>query len=277
MPSTTPSDTENVDSSGWSASMYNKNAHFVYSAAFTAAILELLAVKPGEKILDVGCGSGEVSLEIERVVNQQEGGLVVGTDVSESMIAKSKENGLRYAFVCDAQALELPSDINAITNKFDAVFSNAVLHWCKRDPAGVITSVKKVLKPGGRFVGEMGGFMNCIGIRSALHQALLARGYDPVELDPWYFPSTEDYEQLLRSAGFDITYISLIPRITPLPTGLYGWIECFARNSLLRNCSDEEAKDIMTEVEEKLRIDCQDSNGKWAMVYIRLRFVGILK
>ena len=95
-------------------------------------------------------------------------------------------------------------------SKFDVVFTNAALHWCKRDPAGVLESAKRVLKPGGRIVGEMGGFLNCIGevpalrwervlmkrrqgVRSAIHRVLRERGYDPESLDPWYFPSMEDY------------------------------------------------------------------------------------
>ena len=173
------------DSSNWSASQYNKTASYVYSAAFTGLVLELLDAQPGERILDVGCGSGEVTLLIQKIV-EQKGGIVVGTDFSESMVGnfvfqitkaretpklikklhkleKAKLNGVRYTFLADAQNLELPKDSPEIQGKFDAAFSNAALHWCKRDPLGVLTSVRKVLKPGGRFTAEMGGFMNCIG------------------------------------------------------------------------------------------------------------------
>ena len=107
--------------------------------------------------------------------------------------------------------MEIPKDIPEIQGKFDAAFSNAALHWCKRDPLGVLTSVRKVLKPGGRFIAEMGGFMNCIGkkvlrsekkaclvnpitgIRSALHDILKSKGHNPEDHDPWYFPSVENY------------------------------------------------------------------------------------
>src|ERR1700735_4632596 len=114
----------------------------------------------------------------------------------ESQIEKAKENGLENTFVSDAQAVSLPPNLAAV--KFDAVFSNATLHWCKRDPKGVLESAKKVLKKDGRFVAEMGGFMNCIGlscinpcisfrlvyfsdtgVRSAIHHVLSKRGYDP--------------------------------------------------------------------------------------------------
>ena len=218
------------DSSNWSASQYNRTASFVYSAAFTAPVLELLDAQPGERILDVGCGSGEVTLLLQKIV-EQKGGVVVGTDFSESMVnlipnyqkrevtpklnikfqlEKAKSNGVRYTFLADAQNLEIPKDIPEIQGQFDAAFSNAVLHWCKSDPLGVLTSVKKVLKPGGRFAAEMGGFLNCIGedlprsekiasgelitgIRSTLHDVLKSKGHNPEDCDPWYFPSVESY------------------------------------------------------------------------------------
>jgi len=191
-------------------------------------------------------------------------------------IAQAKFNGVQHAFVSDIQSLKLPNDIPHLHQKFDAVFSNAALHWCKQDPAGVLESAKKVLKPGGRIVAEMGGFMNCIGVRSALYRALKSRGHDPVSCDPWYFPSMEDYVKLLVAAGFTPTHLSLTPRVTPLPTGLSGWLRVFARTSLLGGLSNEEAKEIMDEVEEECQVDCKDKSGKWAMLYMRLRFSATL-
>ncbi|KAF8895299.1 cyclopropane-fatty-acyl-phospholipid synthase, partial [Infundibulicybe gibba] len=262
------------DASGWSATRYNKSVPFVYSPAFTAPVLELLSAKPGDRIIDFGCGSGEVSLKIEKIVREG-GGIVVGVDSSESMITKAKANGLQHAFISDIQALELPENLPEMRNKFDVVFSNASLHWCKTNPRGVLESAKSVLKPGGRFVGEMGGFMNCIGVRLALHHALKKRGLDPVALDPWYFPSMEDY--LLVKASFEPVHLSLTPRITPLPAGLFEWLNVFVRHSFLRGMSEEEATKVMREVEDMCRTDCQDKSGKWAMVYMRLRFSAILK
>jgi len=264
------------DSSNWSASQYNKTASFVYSAAFTAPVLELLDAQPGERILDVGCGSGELTLQLQNIV-EQKGGVVVGTDFSESMLEKAKSNGVRYTFLGDAQNLEIPKDTPEIQGEFDAAFSNAALHWCKRDPLGVLTSVRKVLKPGGRFIAEMGGFMNCIGIRSALHDILKSKGHNPEDHDPWYFPSVENYTNLLTTAGFEITHISLSPRITPLSGELKDWLELFVRPFFLQKFTDEKASEIMREVENRCRRDCQDDNGNWAVMMTRLRFSAVLK
>ncbi|KAJ6620738.1 S-adenosyl-L-methionine-dependent methyltransferase [Mycena sp. CBHHK59/15] len=268
------------DSVGWSASLYNKSASFVYSPAFTAPVLDLLSAQPGEKIIDLGCGSGEVTVVIEKIVKQAPGGLVVAVDYSESMISKAKEAGLQHAFVSDVQALDIPMgefNNNDPDFKFDAVFSNAALHWCKRDPAGVLESVKKILKPGGRFVVEMGGAMNCIGIRSALHLILRSRGYDPVPMDPWFFPSVEEYTKLLEAASFEPVHVSLTPRVTDLPAGVGGWLNLFVRKSFLRDIPDNEATEIIKEVEDACRIDCQDTSGNWSMMYSRLRCTAMLK
>ncbi|KAJ7163011.1 S-adenosyl-L-methionine-dependent methyltransferase [Mycena filopes] len=273
-----PTDPYTPDAQGWSAPLYTHTAPFVFSPASTAPVLALLRPQPGERILDLGCGSGEVSLVVDHIVRGAgaggEGGYVVGVDYSESMIATAKTAGLQHAFVADIQApLVLPGFTDV---KFDTVFSNAALHWCKRDPAGVLASAKSMLKAGGRLVVEMGGAMNCIGIRSALHQALRARGYDPIALDPWFFPSVEEYTALLTTASFHPLSITLTPRPTPLPSGLLAWLTLFARPSILRPCPDAEAAEIMAEVVEACRVDCQDALGRWGMVYMRLRFEAVL-
>ncbi|KAJ6466388.1 S-adenosyl-L-methionine-dependent methyltransferase [Mycena sanguinolenta] len=268
------------DAQGWSASLYNKSAAFVYSPEFTAPVLDLLSAQPGEKIIDLGCGSGEVTLVIEKIVKQAPGGLVVAVDYSESMIAKSKETGLAHAYVSDIQNLDIPMaefNNNDPAFKFDAAFSTATFHWCKRDPAGVLESVKKILKPGGRLVVEMGGAMNCIGLRSALHRALKSRGYDAISLDPWFFPSVEEYTKLLTAASFEPVQVLHTARITPLADGIRGWLEVFARKSILKDCPDSEATEIIDEVEEVLSVDCKDIWGNWSMVYTRLRFSAVLK
>jgi len=141
---------------------------------------------------------------------------------------------------------------------------------------GVLEGAKSVLRPGGRFVGEMGGFLNCVGIRGVLHRVLMQRGHNPVALDPWYFPSVDDYQQLLVSAGFTVTHISLSVRHTHLEQGLRGWLEVFVRNSFLKAFSAEEANAIMNEVSDACAVDCKDGAGNWAMIYMRLRFSAIM-
>ncbi|KAE9402304.1 S-adenosyl-L-methionine-dependent methyltransferase [Gymnopus androsaceus JB14] len=264
------------DSSGWSADLYNKNTNFVYSPAFTSPVLGLLAAKPGERIIDFGCGSGELSVVIEKIVKEKESGYLAAVDFSESMIDKAKAQGLPEAFVCDIQDLTFPASYTGPREEFDAVFTNAALHWCKRDPSGVIKSAKRILKKEGRFVGEMGGFLNCIGTRSALKSVLKSRGYDGIERDPWFFPSPEEYTKLLETEGFKVDHISLTPRFTPLEAGLFNWLSTFVRGSWLKDLPEQETIEIMKEVEEICRVDNQDGNGKWAMIYVRLRFVAVL-
>ncbi|TFK48624.1 S-adenosyl-L-methionine-dependent methyltransferase [Heliocybe sulcata] len=263
----------------WSASAYNQTASFVYSSAFTSPVLSLLDAKPGEKIIDFGCGSGEVTLEIEEVV-RQDGGMVLGVDSSESMIDQAKKNGLHHAYVADIQAMPALSSLSEElpqSTKFDAVFTNATLHWCKRSPLGVIESAKAVLREGGRFVGEFGGFGNCVGVRSAMHAVLRRRGYDPQQLDPWFFPSVEDYQLLLESSGFKVTHISLTPRLTPLTSTVADWVRLFCRQSFLRDIPDEMAEEIIQEVQDMCTVDCRDARGNWMIVYVRLRFVAFLQ
>ncbi|KAG6812722.1 hypothetical protein H0H93_013714 [Arthromyces matolae] len=270
MSSSTSDTTHTVDNTGWSASHYNQTASFVYSSAFTAPVLELLDAKPGERIIDFGCGSGEITLELQKHVTSAPGGAVIGTDASESMVEKAKQNGVEHAFVGDIQALELPNDIPTIDQKFDAVFSNATLHWCK-NPAGVLESAKRVLKPGGRFAIEMGGLTNIIGLRCVMRDVLRRRGYDAEERDPWFFPSVDEYKELLINAGFRIEHISLNARINPLKESVTDWLYLFTRHTMLKGISDGEAKEIIDEATEILRPDCQDKSGAWTLMYARLR------
>jgi len=159
--------------------------------------------------------------------------------------------------------------------QFDKVFSNAALHWCKQDPVGVIRSVKKVLKPGGVFAAEFGGWGNCVGVRSALHSALRRKGYDPVARDPWYFPSTESYSELLGSEGFEVVNISLVPRQTQLVGHMLEWLRLFTKNTtFFHGIGLDETEVILREVADACEVDAKDMDSdRWMIMYVRLRVV----
>ncbi|KAG8851793.1 hypothetical protein FRB96_009068 [Tulasnella sp. 330] len=270
------SNTVNQEKDTWSSTLYNTNASFVYSKQYTSAVLGLLDPKPGEKIIDFGCGTGEVTKELEQIVGKD--GLVID---------KARQNGLERTFVGDVQDLVYPVELASLRGSFDAVFTNAVLHWCKRDPAGVVSSARQALKADGkgRYVemalmeelevdNEHSQFLQ--GLRSALHIVLESKGMDAKSLDPWFFPSVQEYKTLLEKGGFQVTHISLNPRITPLPGRLIDWLRTFCRESFLADLNEAEAEELMLLVEDKCAVDMRDSDGGWSVMYARLRFVAIL-
>lgn len=194
----------------WNSEGYAKNARFVTDLG--APVLDLLAPKPGEIILDLGCGDGVLTKKIADL-----GCKVVGLDSSPDFIAAARKLGL--------EVVERNAAAMDFERRFDAVFSNAVLHWIK-DADAVIVRVARALRPGGRFVAEMGGY-GCVGtISSALVAELDRRGIDGAAAVPWYFPTVEDYGTRLANAGFDVLYIALTPRPTPVPD-IMGWLTTF--------------------------------------------------
>lgn len=244
----------------WQAERYAANARFVADLGMPVA--ELLAPKAGERILDLGCGDGALTLKLQELGCQ-----VVGVDAGPDMIRKAREQGLD-AHVLDGHEL-------AFERSFDAVFSNAALHWMKRDPDRVIAGVARALVPGGRFVGEMGGHGNVAAIKTALLAVLGRRGIDGERAIPWYFPTPEAYRAKLEAAGFEIQSIALLPRLTPLPTGMAAWIATFAEpfTKLLPPADREVA---VAEVEGLLRPSLCDDTGRWTADYVRLRFKAVL-
>ena len=199
---------ENAPTQEWSASRYADNARFVSDLG--EAVLDLLNPKPGERILDLGCGDGALTEKIAAV-----GAEVVGVDGSPDMVSAAKRRGID-ARVADAYGLNFRSE-------FDAVFSNAALHWMNRDPDAVIQGIHRALKPCGRFAAEMGGHGNVAAITVALCATLEVYGVqDPDLLIPWYFPTPHEYRERLQRTGFVVEYIALIPRPTPLPSGMRG-------------------------------------------------------
>ena len=158
--------------------------------------------------------------------------------------------------------------------QFDAVFSNAALQWMTR-PAEVVAGVRRALRPGGRFVGEFGGFGNIAAIVTALIAVLDRRGYDGAAAKPWFNPTAEEYAALLEADGFQVELARLFPRPTLLPTGMAGWLATFA-NPFIQRVPEKDRSDAMAEVLHLLAPSLQDSSGQWTADYVRLRFAARL-
>jgi SAM-dependent methyltransferase len=241
----------------WDPERYQRNAGFV--PALGQPVLALLAAKPGERILDLGCGDGALTEVIARTAE------VVGVDASAEQVAAARARGLDAA-VMDGAKL-------AFAAEFDAVFSNAALHWM-RDPDAVIDGVWRALKPGGRFVAECGGAGNVERVRRALAAALARRGVDGAAANPWYFPAPEEYRARLERRGFAVVSIALLPRPTPLPGALGDWLDTFAE-SFLAAVPPAERAAVKAEVEGLLRAELCDAAGRWTVDYVRLRFAAV--
>jgi trans-aconitate methyltransferase len=157
--------------------------------------------------------------------------------------------------------------------RFDAVFTNAALHWMKQAEK-VVEGVANALKPGGRFVGEFGGKGNVDTIRQALHGALRQRGIDPWSVDPWYYASPEEYTELLNRNGFSVEYIELIPRPTQLPGDILDWLDVFAQ-PFTKSVAEAERMNLLTEVRQALQSNLKKPDGTWYADYVRLRFKAV--
>lgn len=248
MPSTAP----------WNPTLYDDRAAFV--SELGSDLVLWLRPSPGELILDLGCGTGTLTAEIAR-----SGARVTGVDSSPDMIAaaRSKHAGLRFE-VADGQALSYAAE-------FDAVFSNAALHWMLR-AEDVIRGVERALKPGGRFVAEFGG-TGCVGtVVTAVSEVLRDWHIDPAPYLSWYFPRPGQYAALLEAHGLTARELRYFERPTPVAgeAGLGTWLNVF--QARLRADLEDRWPVLCEQVSQR----CRSSlfrDGNWVLDYVRLRLL----
>ncbi len=247
-----------VSGQEWDPERYRRTAAFV--PALGMPVLDLLAPQPDEAILDLGCGDGALTVELTR-----RAGRVVGVDASAEQVAAARAIGLDAHVVAGEALVEHAGRLGS----FDAVFSNAALHWMP-DAAAVVAGIAAVLKPGGRFVAEFGGAGNIATVRAAIHTRIAEHGHDPAALDPWYYPTPEQYGAVLRDAGFNVTSTELIDRPTPIPGDIGDWLDNFA-GVFMTALTPAERPAVRRALVEDLRPLLADSAGQWTVDYVRLR------
>jgi len=243
----------------WNTEKYNKHTGFVSKLAMP--VVDLLAPKSGELILDAGCGDGTLAKEIEK-----RGAKVIGIDMSKEMIKACREKGIE-------------AHLNSVTDlpykdKFDAIFSNAMLHWVL-DAKSAVENIATALKSGGRFVCEFGGGNNAYTLVSAIEE-VFDKHKDFGEFNnPWYFPTIKEYRTLLEKQGFEVNYIELIPRPTPMDD-IRNWLDIFT-NGVTKELTHQQRELFKKECEEILRPKLFTKEDGWMLDYERLRVKAILK
>ena len=242
----------------WDAALYDDRHAFVHQLG--AGVVELLAPRPGERILDLGCGTGPLTKRIADA-----GADVLGVDASPAMVERARANypGMRFE-VADATTM-------AFDRPFDAIFSNAALHWV-RPPEAAVVRMFAALRPGGRLVLEMGGQGNVAGVLDAAAEAGYVIDVDVSSLlDVNYFPSIGAYASLLEAAGFRVELAMLFDRPTPLegPEGLRDWLRMF-RPAAVEAVPAERREAFFAAVEDEGR-PTLFRDGRWHADYRRLR------
>ena len=240
----------------WDVSQYAGNGRFV--ALLAESLVETLQLQAGERILDLGCGDGFLTRRLA-----ESGATLVGVDASPQMVAAAKERGV------DARCVS--GEALSFDQEFDAVFSNAALHWMT-DQDAVLQGVYRALKPGGRFVAECGGQGNIAAIRVALLAVLKAHGISVERIENNRFYAPAEYRSRLERHGFQVEEITLTPRPTPLPSGMTEWLQTF-RQSLFAQLPVAERPAAIKQVVTLLKPVLCDAEGKWTADYVRLRFV----
>lgn len=235
-----------------------KNAGFV--PRLGADVLKLLNPQPGERVLDLGAGEGFLGEQI-----RDAGAHVVCVDASVEQITAAKARGLDGRVV-DGRELEFEAE-------FDAVFSNAALHWMAPLDS-VFGGVARALKPGGRFVAEMGGAGNVKAVQTALYDALKRRDLDGAAFDPWTFPGVDQINELLAGAGFGVESAALIDRPTEIPGDIEPWLDIMAA-PFFKAVSVEQRAAMVNEVREQCAPILLGQDGIWRVDYVRMRFVAV--
>lgn len=241
----------------WDPRQYDANARFVTTLG--GPVLELLAPRAGERILDLGCGDGPLTARLVAA-----GCEVVGVDASPEMVAACRARGLD-ARLMDGEALGFAAE-------FDAVFSNAALHWM-RDGAAVVAGVRRALRAGGRFVGEFGGAGNIAAITGALNAERSRRGLPA--LQPWFNPGPDEYAELLAAHGFRVEVMEHFPRPTPLPGSVRDWLATFA-GAFAAGIPQADIGGFFDVVTRALAPRLLGPDGRWVVDYQRLRFAARL-
>ncbi len=247
----------------WDAALYDSRHSFVWQRG--AELLDLLNPRPGEFILDLGCGPGRLT---ERIAAA--GAETLGLDSSPEMIREAIKlhPGLRFE-VGDGR------DFN-FNRRFDAVFSNAALHWI-REPERVVHSIAKSLRPEGRFVAEFGGKGNISRVVEAFYLVLRETGFAAgPQANPWYFPSIAEYSAVLERHGLETTLAELFSRPSPLEdgrAGLRNWLKVFGGAFCSR--VPEERREEFTRRVETLLEPALFHEGTWVLDYRRLRVVAV--
>ena len=244
----------------WDPALYDQQHSFVWK--YGAEMLELLRPQPGERILDIGCGTGHLTQQIAL-----SGAEVIGLDHSAEMIEKARTAypGLQLV---QADAADFSS-----SQPFDAVFSNAAMHWMKRI-SEVTACIARALKPGGRYVVEFGGRGNLDAVHGALKRAMQEVGCPAGDELKLYFPAIGEYASLLEEHGLEVTQAWLFVRPTALEEGENGlrrWLEMFTSQSLAR-LSPQQKDDCIRRVEAALRATLF-RDGTWYADYRRIRIV----
>ncbi len=247
----------------WNPDLYKQQHSYVCD--YGQELIKHLAPQKHEYILDLGCGCGQLTNQIDKLVNK-----TIGIDLSPQMIKEAKKQFPNISFqIADAIDYHFESP-------FDAIFSNATLHWVLQYKKAIQTMIKN-LKIGGRIVLEFGGKGNIEFIIKALRKSLIKRHYiNQANLKLWYFPSISQYTTELEKAGFKVLFAQHFNRLTELDSsknGIINWLSMFGI-PFFKNVKDKDIEEIKAEVQTNLKF-CAFKNGKWYADYKRLRIVAI--